>query len=190
MRQKYYTIYKITNQSNGKYYIGSHITEDPNDNYYGSGNLITEAIRKYGKDKFTKEILFMAFSEKDMDWAEEKLVVLKEQDSKSYNLICGGNRPPSKRNKTSFKKGHETWNRGKTGLQKHSEEWKEAQSKRMSGKKAVLGKHWNRSDEAKLKQSISMAGKNSGSMWVNDGEIEKMIKKNMMIPENFVKGRL
>lgn len=40
----HYTIYKITNQINGKYYIGRHATKDVNDSYMGSGIGIRNAI--------------------------------------------------------------------------------------------------------------------------------------------------
>jgi group I intron endonuclease len=51
-------IYKTTNLINGKMYIGSS-KKNPKDNwsYYGSGRNIVNAIKKYGKENFTKEIL-------------------------------------------------------------------------------------------------------------------------------------
>ncbi len=39
----YYTVYKITNQINGKIYIGSHKTNDLNDRYMGSGKYLIRA---------------------------------------------------------------------------------------------------------------------------------------------------
>lgn len=44
----HYLVYRIDNLVNGKHYIGQHITEDPFDDYMGSGNLIRLAISKYG----------------------------------------------------------------------------------------------------------------------------------------------
>lgn len=69
-----YTVYKITNKLNEKYYIGVHKTDNPYDNYMGSGKAIKNAIEKYGVENFTKEILLVtqtkeeAYSlEKDLD---------------------------------------------------------------------------------------------------------------------------
>ena len=53
-----HTIYKTTNNINGKIYIGKHSTEDPNDSYMGSGVAFENAVKRYGKENFSKEILF------------------------------------------------------------------------------------------------------------------------------------
>lgn len=83
----FYTIYKITNTLNGKFYIGKHQTKNLDDGYMGSGNLVKRAIAKHGLENFTKEILFVFDSEQEMNDKEKELVVLSEQ---SYNLCEGG----------------------------------------------------------------------------------------------------
>ena len=55
-------IYKISNLINNKFYIGQDIKNNPK--YFGSGKLITVAIKKYGKENFKKEILEFCSDEK------------------------------------------------------------------------------------------------------------------------------
>ena len=43
-------VYKITNNINNKIYIGAHSTENKFDTYFGSGILISRAIKKYKTD--------------------------------------------------------------------------------------------------------------------------------------------
>jgi group I intron endonuclease len=83
-----YTIYKITNTINGKYYIGKHQTTNLNDGYMGSGKLLRRAINKYGRESFIKEILHVFQTEEEMNLKEKELVVISEQ---TYNLCEGGN---------------------------------------------------------------------------------------------------
>lgn len=88
-----YTIYKTTNLFNGKFYIGMHQTTDPNDDYLGSGKLIGRAIEKYGRENFSKEVLYVFDNEKDMISKEAEIVTdkfLEENTKECYNLISGG----------------------------------------------------------------------------------------------------
>lgn len=87
----YYTIYKITNTVNNKFYIGKHQTDDLDDGYMGSGFVLKRAIEKYGLDKFVKEILYVFDNEEQMNNMEKEIVneefLLKEE---VYNLQEGG----------------------------------------------------------------------------------------------------
>lgn len=83
----YYTIYRIVNKINNKTYIGKHKTNNLDDGYFGSGKLLYRAIKKYGKENFTKRILFVFDNEQDMNNKEKELVVISEN---TYNLCPGG----------------------------------------------------------------------------------------------------
>jgi hypothetical protein len=86
-----YLIYKTTNRLDGKYYIGCHCTEDENDSYLGSGKHLVSAIKKYGKENFIKEILYIFENKQDM-FNKEKELVNEEvvKNPLSYNLKIGG----------------------------------------------------------------------------------------------------
>ncbi len=86
-----YTVYKTTNLINDKIYIGVHKTSDLNDNYLGSGVWLINAIKKYGKENFKKEILFV-FNNEDEMFKKEKEIVNESfiKDKNNYNLTCGG----------------------------------------------------------------------------------------------------
>jgi hypothetical protein len=86
-----YVIYQITNQLNGKIYIGAHATKDINDDYMGSGSALFRAKEKYGLENFTKEILHIFADEKSM-YAKEKEIVTEEfcNSQNNYNLRTGG----------------------------------------------------------------------------------------------------
>lgn len=83
----YYTVYRITNNINGKFYVGKHQTRNLDDGYMGSGKILKLAIQKYGIENFTKEILFVFGNEEEMNAKEKELVSLGEG---SYNLCSGG----------------------------------------------------------------------------------------------------
>ena len=98
-------IYRITNNTNKKYYIGIHSTkiiydfknEDElrnflvSDGYWGSGTEITKAIRKEGLKNFTKEVLGIFNTREETLQEESRLVTLDViRDPQSYNLSLGG----------------------------------------------------------------------------------------------------
>lgn len=86
-----YSVYKITNTVNDKIYIGVHKTENINDSYKGSGTIIRNAHKKYGKENFIKEILAV-FSTKEEAYNLEKELVNEEFITRgdTYNLKPGG----------------------------------------------------------------------------------------------------
>lgn len=85
-----FTVYKTVNQVNQKFYIGVHKTENPRDDYLGSGVLILRAIAKYGKVNFQKEILFSFPTSSEAFQKEEELVALETQNPNCYNMRKGG----------------------------------------------------------------------------------------------------
>lgn len=88
---KVYTVYKTTNCVNNKYYIGVHKTENPEDDYLGSGTVLKLSIKKYGKENFKKEVLFIFDNIEEAYQKEYELVneaFVKCEDN--YNLHIGG----------------------------------------------------------------------------------------------------
>lgn len=84
-----YTVYKTINLKNDKHYIGVHKTDNPNDGYLGSGRAIEEAVRKYGRDSFEKEIIFITES-KEEAYKKETELTLDFNTNKTYNMRLGG----------------------------------------------------------------------------------------------------
>jgi len=58
IKQNMTYVYIITNKINGKKYIGSSRKSQIDENYYGSGKVIKDALKKYGKNNFTRDILW------------------------------------------------------------------------------------------------------------------------------------
>lgn len=82
-------IYKTTNLINGKWYIGKHTKGNPD--YLGSGVALLRAIKKYGKENFSREILAEC-SLDDVDNLEREFIRKSQAvlDPMSYNMNCGG----------------------------------------------------------------------------------------------------
>jgi group I intron endonuclease len=87
-------IYKLTNKISGKVYIGQKSSKDFRNQfqeYWGSGVLITRAIKKYGKQNFEKEIIDEASSQKELNEKEVSYIDIHQSlNPKGYNIAEGG----------------------------------------------------------------------------------------------------
>lgn len=124
-------IYKTTNLINGKFYIGQDFNNDSK--YYGSGKLLTMAIKKYGKENFKKEILEYCSSEKELDDREIYWISKLNATNRdiAYNICEGGRsyRTMKGENNVRFGKTHteeaKAIIREKRKLQKMTDEQKQ-----------------------------------------------------------------
>lgn len=88
---KQHIIYKTTNLINNKIYVGMHSTDNLNDGYLGSGWILKQAIKKYSKENFKREVLLVLPSRKEAREVEALLVdteFISRQNT--YNLQEGG----------------------------------------------------------------------------------------------------
>jgi len=72
-------------------YVGVHKTNDPYDDYLGSGKFILSAIESDGVDNFKKDILYYCDSKDEM-YLKESEIVNKDFVSRedTYNICLGG----------------------------------------------------------------------------------------------------
>jgi hypothetical protein len=212
----YYTIYRTTNKINSKIYIGKHETDNPYDSYLGSGKAIKRAVKKYGADNFSKEVLFIFDNEHDMVVKEAELVTEEFCQLKSnYNLCPGGkggfgyinsNTTSSDRRSRIKPTSLEALKIGRKTLIDKLQSDKEFniafKEKCSIGVKNYFKKHdhnWigkSHKESSKIKISEAMVGKQAGklnsqfgTMWVNNGQTSMKINKLDNIPNGWYKGR-
>ncbi|MDD2285627.1 MAG: GIY-YIG nuclease family protein [Paludibacter sp.] len=69
--EPYGFIYITTNMINGKKYIGQKKYMKHWENYLGSGVILRNAINKYGRDNFKREIIEDCITKEDLDRKEK-----------------------------------------------------------------------------------------------------------------------
>ena len=148
---EYHILYRTVNNLNGKYYIGVHSTPDLEDGYLGSGTALRHAIKKYGRENFTRSVL--KFAHNRAHAFEMEAVVVTRSFVKSphtYNCSLGGVGCllPDGHSEEHRRKIGEA-NKGKKG-RKHSEEHRRKISEANKGKV--------RSEETKRKMSEAKKG--------------------------------
>lgn len=211
----FYIVYKITNNINGKTYIGAHKTQNINDGYMGSGKLIKRAISKYGEANFIKEILFVYDNAPDMFNKEAELVTEDFiKSGKSYNLKIGGEggfeyinnnldiiRPPEKRiewaklgrNAANEKDAQAKATQRHSWLLKNDSAYakKYSDTKKRTAAKSFLGKHHTEETKRKIGQANSKykGPKNSqyGTCWVYSLQENRNLKIQKDELDHFLK---
>lgn len=69
-QENYGYVYKITNNLDGKIYVGLRGSSRFDESYWGSGVHITRAIRKHGVENFSREILEWCKSKEELNQRE------------------------------------------------------------------------------------------------------------------------
>jgi hypothetical protein len=180
---KYYTIYRIINKINGRFYIGKHITENPNDNYMGSGTLIRKAIAKYGIENFEKQIIQLCEDESQMNDVENSLI--SPDDEMSYNLNSGGKGGWSYVNQNRLSHTDESVEKRKTAMMEYwTENKKRSKSEQMinhyithGAHKQVIGTKKRYEDEAFLQKFKSKMSEVNGDENKRKAASEKIKEK-------------
>lgn len=168
-------LYRITNQLNGKIYIGqtqnptrrwsSHKSSAKKEAY---NKVIAQAFRKHGIINFSYEIIAMCKTQEDTDSTEVELI--KQYDSLTtghgYNVKPGGDVVSGWHHSEETRKKISESNMGKE-MPPHTKEWKNNMSAIMTGREitwadkisaAQIGKEI--SEEARHKMSLSKIGSN------------------------------
>lgn len=85
-------IYKTTNKITLDQYIGQHKSEILDENYIGSGSIMKKAIKKYGKENFTIEIIEWCETKEQLNEREIYWIAYYDATNKDnfYNIALGG----------------------------------------------------------------------------------------------------
>ena len=174
------SIYKITNTVNGKSYIGQTIHDAEKtrirQHLRGKGSQpVKHAIKKYGQDAFTFEILHDGIIPEFLDDLEKEVIAkFNTMSPNGYNLTEGGDGgsycEETRRKMSESQKGQTPWNKGKplsdehcrklSEAQKgriHSEETRRKMSETHKGKQYCLG--YKHSEETRRKLSEAQKGR-------------------------------
>jgi hypothetical protein len=173
-------IYLITNNINGKKYIG--VDKNNNPKYLGSGILIKQSIKKYGKEHFKKTIIEECDESQVYDrekfWIEFHNAV-KSKDY--YNLSDGGKGGDKLNNPKSFKK----WNKNRPDINKFNLERKGVSYEEFYGENAEIerekrrlgqtGKQYSEKSKMKMSESHKRYVPWNKGLTINDERVKKNI---------------
>lgn len=198
MKKKHYLVYKTTCLLNGKIYIGQHQTYDINDDYLGSGRLLTEDIKKFGRKNFKREILFDFDNFEDMDAKEKELVTEKfiARDD-TYNIRLGGQNPEVDRIcAMGREKERQLWDKdikwrmmfSKLRSEQLKRIWKNRPEvfHKFKNPQAFLGRHHTEESKQKIREKaklrIGKLNNSFGTIWIYNESLQqnKKVKKELV----------
>lgn len=191
-------VYLITNQLNNRKYIGIHHYTKPEIDkaYYGSGKIITQAVRTYGRKNFCIQVLDWAESFDELSELEKYYIKLYNavESEDFYNLADGGHNLTSEEvkrfitestRKTFSKNMKKRWESHDPSIcrnllgennpfygRHHTEETKQYLSQINTGRK--------HSEETKQKYSENRRGEknpNYGNYWTDEQKARLSAKK-------------
>ena len=172
---KFHIIYKTVCSINSMIYIGQHATDNLDDGYLGSGVLLIEDIKKYGKENFKREILYYCNDSTEMNIKEKEIVdipFVSRMDT--YNIIPGGSNI-TKQGMLKSSKGGQAFavkiKNNKTFRKKYCEHRREAYQKFSENKEIYNA--WLLKQSILIKESFK---KNGGHPWKN--KKHKQVSKN------------
>jgi hypothetical protein len=201
-------LYKVTNLLTNEYYVGKHNGLDQsvkgkNKLYWGSGNRITNSIKKYGEENFKYEILCYGSSEYIFE-VEKKYITdqLIKEDKLCLNLKAGGEGNKNHRQETIEKLrnrviteetkmklveshlGQIPWNKGKKMSPEYCEKLKETSYwKNKAG--VMTGKIHNEKTKEKMclawqKRKKEKRGLTSGYTFINNKLQTKLVSPEQL----------
>lgn len=216
MNKKYYLIYQITNNINGKIYIGKHETDNLDDDYFGSGKHLKHAQKKYGLKNFTKTILYYLQNKEEMNLLEKMVVneaFCKRKDT--YNIKIGGDGGFDYINKNNLNTSSEAHKIGGLAYAKKLKEDVDFRNRISNNLKQYWKKHPDRlkvphcdwtgkhhTEETKQKISKANKGKHTGcfsntqdTVWISNEELRvSFAVPNTMLYDyigiGYIKGRV
>ena len=159
-------IYKITNNVNGKTYIGKHMSNIIDD-YAGSGKILWKAYKKYGMESFSKTIICRAVDLQHLNALEKYWIAeYRSRGKAEYNIADGGDGFPCNRGKKLSEEYKIKLSEAKKGKKRKpfSNDTKQKISDARKKQTApMLGKL--HSEETKRKMSSAMKGVHKGKHW-------------------------
>ena len=177
----FYTIYQITNNVNGKIYIGMHQTKDLNDNYMGSGLKLRNAYKKYGVKNFKKEILFILDTREEMIQKEKELVTEEFcRRNDTYNICIGGHGG-------GIRKGAVLSEETKQKISNTNKIIMQDKEIRQKISDSAKQRVWNQESKDKMSKRVS------NTVWVKKNSDTKMIQPEELqnhLQDGWIKGRI